>query len=238
MKPNDWGLYDMHGNAWEWCQDDYDPEYYQSSPMDDPPGGAGDSDGHVFRGGSWFDAPVSCRSAFRPCQASRPPRPHLGFRVLLVCPPGVRTESGAKNKPAAVGDRPVHRRRRPAHRRPARRPAGRGSAEGVDAAQPRLRRQDGAQDRGRRRHGIQDRDRPGDGHRPDSSLQRPAGARVPRHVDRQAQRATGGPDAAGGNEPGGPDASRSEQHEGERRGDGLLQGLQGPDRTSPWRNER
>jgi RNA polymerase sigma factor (TIGR02999 family) len=44
---------------------------------------------------------------------------------------------------------------------------GRGSAEGVDAPQPRLRRQDGLQDRGRRRHRIQDRDRQGGGHRPD-----------------------------------------------------------------------
>ena len=39
-----------------------------------------------------------------------------------------------------------------------------------------------SQDRGRRRHGIQDRDRPGDGHRPDSGLQRPAGARLQWHV--------------------------------------------------------
>ncbi len=83
LRPNDWGLYDMHGNAWEWCQDYYDPKYYTSSPKKDPPGGVGDSYGHVFRGGSWFDAPVSCRSAFRPCQPPGHRDRNLGFRVSL-----------------------------------------------------------------------------------------------------------------------------------------------------------
>ena len=83
LRPNDWGLYDMHGNAWQWCQDYYDPTYYKSSPKKDPPGGVGDSYGHVFRGGSWFDAPVSCRSAFRPCQPPGHRDRNLGFRVSL-----------------------------------------------------------------------------------------------------------------------------------------------------------
>ena len=99
-KPNDWGLYDMHGNAWGWCQDNYDPNYYKTSPPKDPPGpGAGG--GRVARGGSWPFPPVYSRSAFR---GYLPPDMRFncgGFRVLLVSPPGgVQPESGAKDKPA------------------------------------------------------------------------------------------------------------------------------------------
>ena len=39
-KPNAWGLYDMHGNAREWCADWYDKDYYKISPTEDPPGPA------------------------------------------------------------------------------------------------------------------------------------------------------------------------------------------------------
>jgi formylglycine-generating enzyme required for sulfatase activity len=55
-RPNRWGLYDMLGNVWEWCQDGYDAGYYATSPPADPPGPSGASS-RVIRGGCCFNSP-------------------------------------------------------------------------------------------------------------------------------------------------------------------------------------
>lgn len=63
-KPNAFGLYDMHGGVWEWCADHYDPDYYLTSPLVDPPGPSQGPLG-VLRGGSWFRYAKYARSSYR-----------------------------------------------------------------------------------------------------------------------------------------------------------------------------
>ncbi|MCD4699717.1 MAG: formylglycine-generating enzyme family protein, partial [Phycisphaerae bacterium] len=61
---NAWGLYDMHGNLFEWCNDWYDGDYYNDSPGSDPVGPLSGSY-RVLRGGFWGSLARSCRSAHR-----------------------------------------------------------------------------------------------------------------------------------------------------------------------------
>ena len=63
-KPNAWGLYDMHGNVWEWCQDWWKNEYYKESAVDDPTGPIRGRF-RVIRGGGWTDRARMCQSAYR-----------------------------------------------------------------------------------------------------------------------------------------------------------------------------
>jgi formylglycine-generating enzyme required for sulfatase activity len=90
-KANPWGLFDMHGNVAEWCQDVYDKSYYQASP-DRNPRGPAEGKEYVLRGGSWKSAAAALRSSYRlgenpgfsdACLA----RDAIGFRCVRRAPP-------------------------------------------------------------------------------------------------------------------------------------------------------
>ena len=83
-RKNVWGLYDMHGNVHEWCEDWLKSDYYEHSPSDDPPGPLSGS-ARVHRGGSWYDSARNCWSAVRFGQIKPDGRSsRVGFRVVLV----------------------------------------------------------------------------------------------------------------------------------------------------------
>ena len=79
---NAWGLYDMHGNVWEWCWDWYSSGYYGTRPEpDSDPTGASSGSRRVLRGGSWYGSARDCRSASRDWGGPGIRFSMLGFRV-------------------------------------------------------------------------------------------------------------------------------------------------------------
>ena len=101
--PNDFGLYDMHGNVWEWCSDGWDADYYKRTPDDDPPGPS-EAASRVFRGGGWDSEPSECRSASRYRFAPGNKSYFLGFRVARS-QPGVDVEDKPRLKTDPTGAR-------------------------------------------------------------------------------------------------------------------------------------
>jgi formylglycine-generating enzyme required for sulfatase activity len=75
-KPNAWGLYDMHGNVWEWCED-----VYAQSASSTQQASTGNDGARVLRGGGWNNNASNCRSANRNNNAPGNTNNNNGFRV-------------------------------------------------------------------------------------------------------------------------------------------------------------
>ena len=81
FKPNNFGLYDMSGNVWEWTSDNYDPKYYAISPLQDPKGPE-EGELKVRRGGSWHTWPLYARCSYRNYNTPSSRYTLLGIRLI------------------------------------------------------------------------------------------------------------------------------------------------------------
>jgi formylglycine-generating enzyme required for sulfatase activity len=80
FEANPWGLYQVHGNVWEWCGDFWN-DSYQGAPADGSAWTTGDGNFRVLRGGSWYDDPRILRSAYRVGYSPDDGFDYFGFRV-------------------------------------------------------------------------------------------------------------------------------------------------------------
>ena len=105
FSPNAWGLYDMHGNLWEWVQDCWN-DTYQGAPADGSAWTRGDCSLRVLRGGSWGGKPGNLRAAYRVRGTTGKRNNNIGFRVARTLADGSRCSQGgagrANERPGTV----------------------------------------------------------------------------------------------------------------------------------------
>lgn len=99
LRPNRWGLFDMHGNVSEWCAD-WHGAYHAGDTAD--PLGPSDGDGRIFRGGGWRSQRDQCRSAFRSSLDPTYRLDDLGFRVVMM--PATPAPGGGQRDSFTDGD--------------------------------------------------------------------------------------------------------------------------------------
>ncbi len=88
FQPNAWGLYDMHGNVWEWCEDVYKADIYDHTELyttndSGNPLYSGEGSHRVFRGGGWLGSGNGLRSASRSHELAQYSLIYIGFRLVL-----------------------------------------------------------------------------------------------------------------------------------------------------------
>ncbi len=101
-KPNAWGLYDMHGNAWQWTRSAYRPY-----PYDDGDGRSeiASRERRVVRGGSWYDRPKRCTSSYRLAYQPYQPAFNVGFRVVVLSEAEASAPALKGDRLSVIGDR-------------------------------------------------------------------------------------------------------------------------------------
>jgi len=149
---NSWGLHDMHGNVWEWCEDVYDPKAYAKREHPWPARAWTEEDSgsdvilhagtpnRVMRGGSWLSSAVGCRAAFRDGGHPGLRFGRQGFRVFLALPgpaepvKPVKRAQAAREREGGTTDQATGRPQpRGPHKPP---PAGRGRPPARAASEP------------------------------------------------------------------------------------------------------
>ncbi|MDP7264461.1 MAG: formylglycine-generating enzyme family protein, partial [Candidatus Thermoplasmatota archaeon] len=80
-RSNEWGLYDVHGNIWEWCQDNWHPNF-NGAPADGRAWEGGGDVNRVRRGGTWTHDPEHCETAHRNRNGAGYRYKYLGFRIV------------------------------------------------------------------------------------------------------------------------------------------------------------